>query len=146
MIAAALDRFERIYSIEIDPALATAAQARFRGASQKVHIVCGDSAKVLTEVIKKLPDRALFWLDGHYSGPQTGQGESDTPILMEIEAIARQRGGRKDVIIIDDARLFGRDRDYPAAEDFLGLLRSRFGRQVLVADDSIFVLPISDSR
>lgn len=143
MIAATLDRFDHIYSIEIDPRWARAAQARFRRASGKVHILLGDSGKVLPEIIEKLPDRALFFLDGHYSGPQTGRGDSDTPVLAEIDVIARYRVGRGDVIIIDDARLFGRLPSYPNLQKFQALLRERLGGTVLVADDAIVVLPTS---
>jgi len=141
MIAATLDRFKTIYSIEIDPGLAKAAQARFQ-ANNGVHILLGDSAKTLPEIMPSLPDKVVFWLDGHYSGPGTGKGDVETPILAEIETIASQRRDCDDVTIIDDARLFGQDRDYPPLEDFLQVLKDRFGKQVLVADDSIFVLPI----
>jgi hypothetical protein len=145
MIAATLHRFDRIYSIEIDPRLAKAAQARFRRSDQKVSIVVGDSGKALPEIVRQLPDRALFWLDGHYSGKGTGKGEIDTPILAEIETIASLRKGRGDVVIVDDARLFGRLPAYPQLDDFVGILRAKLGGQVLVADDSIFALPKSEA-
>lgn len=146
MIAATLDRFDRIYSIEIDPRLANAAQARFHRASGKVTIVVGDSGRMLPAIIGKLPDRALFWLDGHYSGQHAGRGDTDTPVLAEIEAIAKNRGGRGDVIVVDDARLFGRHPAYPNLQEFKALLRERLGGIVLVADDSIIVLPTSGER
>ncbi len=142
MIAATLHRFERIYSIEIDPALAKAAQTRFRHAG-KVEILEGDSAKLLPGIIRELRGPALFWLDGHYSGKGTGKGETDTPILAEVETIAALRQNRADIVIVDDARLFGRLPAYPQQDDFVEILRTKFGGQVLVADDSFFVLPMS---
>ena len=140
-IAATLDRFDRIYSIEIDADLAKAARARFGHLSGKVHLLEGDSATLLPKIIGELSGPTMFWLDGHYSGEGTGRGATDTPILAEVEAIADLRQGRGDLVIVDDARLFGRAPAYPRLEDFTALLRSRLGGDVRVADDSIFVLP-----
>ena len=143
MVAATLNRFERIYSIEIAPNLAKAARARFRHVNGKVHVLEGDSGKLLPQLIPDIPDRVIFWLDGHYSGEGTGKGETDTPVVTEIEAIAALRGNHGDVVIVDDARLFGRAPAYPQLGDFVGFLQAKLRGRVMVADDSIIVLPPS---
>lgn len=145
-VAAVIPRFDRIWSIELDQRLAQRAMQRFASAGEKVRIVQGDSATALPTVIGELPDRVLFWLDGHYSGPGTGKSDRESPVITEIEAIATHRADCRDVIIIDDAREFRGAEGYPHLDEFLEMLRRRFGRHVIVADDAIFMLPVPDTR
>ena len=86
MVEAMKQRFQRIYSIEISPELARKAQQRFAGDSH-VEIIENDSAIALRELVPTLHEPTLFWLDGHYSGGNTGKGEKETPIMEELETI-----------------------------------------------------------
>lgn len=89
-----------------------------------------------------LDQPALFWLDGHYSGGETAQGEKDTPIYEELDRIL-DAPDRDHVIIIDDARCFGRDRDYPSIQELSDFVRSRRPNvDIAVQDDSIRIKPI----
>lgn len=114
--------FKTIYTIELFPRLHREA---VRVLKPYPHIVClrGDSLEKLPIVLNKLRAPALFWLDGHYSGPETGKGETDTPVKEEIEMIFENvlETGYKHVILVDDARLFGGGlfhteefKDYPS--------------------------------
>jgi hypothetical protein len=142
MINATLNRFSKIYSIEIKKELAEQAARRFRRYGDRIEILFGDSARLLPRLLQAdLPDRVIFWLDGHYSKGKTGRGDVDTPILAEIEAIAASRKDRRDVILIDDARHFGRLKDYPTREAMIALIERRLGRAAIVADDAFVVLP-----
>jgi hypothetical protein len=81
----------------------------------------GNSADLLPEVLRKIPasKRIIFWLDGHYSGGKTGKGEEYSPIVHELKIIVGS--GRKDIILIDDARCFDGNNGYPTiawVEDF----------------------------
>ena len=67
MIAAQLNFFKRIYSIEVSYPLFMQAKSRFRRHS-KVKLLHGDSGVLLPEIVKDLNEKAIFWLDGHYSG------------------------------------------------------------------------------
>jgi hypothetical protein len=78
MIEAMKHRFTRLYSIEISPELARKAQQRFAGDSH-IQIIENDSAIALKELVPKLEEPALFWLDAHYSGGNTGKGIKETP-------------------------------------------------------------------
>lgn len=102
--------FKVVHSIEIQPQLAELAQTKYPWAS----IHCGESIKVLAELLPTLPAPALFWLDAHFPGAETGHqkyaAEEDAarrlPLEHEIRLIAEARQGIADVILIDDARIY----------------------------------------
>ncbi len=133
--------FERIFTIELEPAKVEAARGRFRG-DAAVEVLQGDSAQVLPGVVGPLTQPALFWLDGHYMGPGSGDALDHTPISAEIEAVLRHPV-RGHVVAIDDARLFvGRD-GYPtldALERSVKALRPDLGWSV--TDDIIRIEPV----
>jgi hypothetical protein len=122
----------RILSIELDERLAAEAQLRFQKNS-RIKILQGDSGKVLVNIMPELPEPALFWLDGHYSGGVTALGATTTPIFAELQAI--DSGKRNsDVILIDDIRLFNGDDGYPTLEeltDFIHELNPKWNCIVL---------------
>merc|ERR1712046_470489 len=68
----------------------------------------GDSAVCIGDVLKKEVGDAIVWfLDGHFSGGETGRGTCDVPLLLELRAISEARRAHRDIIIVDDLRLFG---------------------------------------
>jgi len=73
----------------------------------------------ILEIIKPNSD-ICFWLDGHWSGGDTFKGETDTPILSELETIKRYLNKFSKLnILIDDFRIFdiGNNVDiYPSKE------------------------------
>lgn len=70
-----------------------------------VYLYNADSSIHLYDVIKEVDTPITFWLDGHWSGGDTGFGKDKYPILSELKQIARHH--RKDhTILIDDVRLF----------------------------------------
>jgi hypothetical protein len=136
MLEAMKNRFEKLYSIELNHDSYLAAKTRF---AQDLHveILHGDSGEKLKEIMPVLSGPALFWLDGHYSGGETSKGPLDTPIMAELDHIlsAPDLGH---VIVIDDARLFGRDPSYPTIEAVVETVRRRRpGLHFVVANDSI---------
>jgi hypothetical protein len=138
-IWAAKDAYRRIISIELDPRLAERARRRFRRHSH-VSIVTGDSGRVMGQVLKSVRGPCVFWLDGHYSWGVTAQGEKQTPIMAELDHIFARPAfeGRRDVLLIDDARLFDGHDDYPTL-NALGqhILAKRPRWTVEVEDDVI---------
>jgi hypothetical protein len=133
-----VDYFARISgfsvtSIELDDSLYQQAKERFSG-KRNVTLIHGDSGEVLPRICGSLKERALFWLDGHYSGTGTAKGEIETPILAELRAITTL--SYEHVVLIDDARCFGSDPDYPLLEDFIAAARStkRFKNIEVTAD------------
>jgi hypothetical protein len=128
--------FAEVHSIELGRELYDDARERFAGLPH-IHLHLGDSASVLPEVLKSLRAPALFWLDGHYSEGITARGSKDTPIVEELAAIYRHNPTGH-VILIDDARHFTGQGDYPSVET----LRTKAGEwspgaQLEMADDII---------
>jgi hypothetical protein len=111
MVEAQRGIFSTIVTIELSDQLYEAARKRFAPYSH-VHVLHGDSAKKLSEAIQLVKGPALFWLDAHYSRGITARGDKETPILQELATIATRHEPR-DVILIDDARLFKLHPGYP---------------------------------
>lgn len=137
MVWAQQDNFNKIYSIELSESLADKAKKRF-ARKPHIEIIQGDSGQVMSELMKKLPDRTLFWLDGHYSSGNTACGEKECPILEEARAILSS--GVEHVLLIDDARCFVGENDYPTIE-YLSefILQSYPKSKIEVRNDAIIV-------
>jgi hypothetical protein len=121
MIDAVRSRFDRVFSIELDPGWHSRAVERFR-ADPRITLLQGDSGVRLQEVLDSLTEPALFWLDAHYSGPVTARGALDSPSVKELDAI-RAHGVGGHVVLIDDMRDFqGRD-GYPTVDEVLRWIR-----------------------
>jgi hypothetical protein len=104
--------FDVIHSIEIDERLHTAAFSRCKN-QKNAHIHLGDSAEVLTRIVPTLAAPALFWLNAHFSGGQTG-GDVVPPIMTELREILTAQPSH--VVLIDDMREFGHDENYPTVD------------------------------
>lgn len=140
MVAAMRGHFDRIYSIELDKELCERARRRFSG-DETVSVINGDSGIELGNIVGKLEQPALFWLDGHYSAGETARGVKDTPILDELAHISSARC-RGSVVIIDDARAFGADPAYPTIEELREFIRAKMpGAKIEIECDSIRITP-----
>lgn len=111
MLAAIYPYFKKAYSIELSPALYQHAVMRFKQ-MPSVKVYPGDSGAVLPKVIPLLTEPALIYLDAHYCGEGTAKGESDTPVLKELDALLFDPKFRH-VILIDDLRDFTSNPAYP---------------------------------
>jgi hypothetical protein len=121
MVEAVKDDFERLYSIELGGELCRRAKARFAG-DDRIAILQGDSGEVLGALLARIERPCLFWLDSHYSDADTARGERETPILRELEHIVRHPLAHRHVILIDDARLFTGEHDYPTVGELEAFL------------------------
>jgi hypothetical protein len=114
MVEAQRENFKKIISIELDDELCRRAQNRFKKDSH-ITIVQGDSGHVLPKILKDIHEPVIFWLDGHYSGGVTSKGETECPIYEELSAIFNSDANRS-ILLIDDARCFIGDENYPTIE------------------------------
>ena len=103
--------FETVYSIELDKTLFEQAKLKF-STKTNIHLLQGDSGKVIEEILKKINSPTIFWLDGHYSEGVTAKGDVNTPILQELTHIFN-KSLELHIILIDDARCFNGMNDYP---------------------------------
>lgn len=144
-------QFKMIHTIELEPTLYRTARARL---SNLKHVHCheGDSTEVLPQILKRLNEPAVIWLDGHCSGPGTARGDFDTPVVQELEALfeAVDRGHRH-VILVDDARIFAGQpehndephyADYPTL-DWIEELALKHDYDYVLLDDIVRLTPLS---
>ena len=141
----AAGQFDRVHTIEICPKMSARARERLSHLAN-IEFHCGNSADVLPMVAASLSGPALFWLDGHYSGPGTGGVEKQCPVLAELEAISR---AQEPVILIDDARCFLgpppaplRADDWPSLGRIIITIERLFpGFYTTIRDDVIIAVP-----
>ncbi|MBK7082892.1 MAG: hypothetical protein IPH55_19850 [Betaproteobacteria bacterium] len=113
-------RLDRLISVEINAQLAEHARESV-GRDPRVRIFCDSSEAVLRSVLPQIPKSTpiLFWLDAHFPGADYGlgeyQGEADhdlrLPLQRELATIAELRAGARDVLLLDDLRVY-EDGDY----------------------------------
>lgn len=140
MVSATKNTFKEIFSIELDNELFEKAKKKF-ARYPHIHIIHGDSGKILLEILASLKKPCLFWLDAHYSGGITAKGDVETPIKEELEAILRH-SVRDHVILIDDANQLVGKNDYPTIKwirDYV--LKHRSGWSFEIKDNIIRIYP-----
>ena len=122
--------FEKIISSEIIPQLAEEAAMRF-STVPGVKIIEGDSVSVMKKELPGMKCNCVFWLDAHFPGADAGIYKYDQeinedlrlPLESEIKTISELRKGYRDIIIVDDLRIY-EDGPFPngnAPEDVVPL-------------------------
>jgi FkbM family methyltransferase len=141
------NKFETVYSIELSDELSARAIKRFE-ADENVKIIQGDSGVVLNKLLDRLNKPAIFWLDGHYSSEfflgdeyiRTARSDKDTPVENELKAIFRSK--LPHIVLIDDARLFVGEKDYPTIDSLKEMVNTlKPGYTVSVNTDIIRIVP-----
>lgn len=95
--------FEKLYTIEISARLFNITRGEYKG--DKIEFILGDSSELFPVLLPRVSQKAIFFLDGHYSGGGTVQGDKDCPLVEELEAIQNLFTAEA-ILIIDDYRLF----------------------------------------
>ncbi len=124
----------RVFTIELSERLYERACELFAN-SDLVTCIHGDSAVRLSEVVDLLDGPALFWLDGHYSGPTTAMGGEVSPVIGELACLGRARQARAELIDrstihIDDLHCFG-DDGYPTLDALHTAVRANLPRHIV---------------
>jgi hypothetical protein len=136
--------FKSIISIELSKKLYKAASRRFKK-SPHIKILYGNSGNLLSGIMSDINARALIWLDGHYSGGFTAKGETESPVFKELDAIF-SNNNQKHVILIDDARLFIGQRDYPTMNELESYVKCKNPDYKITTESDIIVLTIPDQE
>ncbi len=93
-------------TIEPDLDLYKFASARLRR-KKNVLVLNGTSEEMFLKSLDKCGDRVNIWLDGHFSGDVTFEGDFETPIRFELECISSLNSHFSDIcVFIDDVRCF----------------------------------------
>lgn len=127
--------FKKIYSIELGEELFINAVKRFEE-DKNVEILLGDSGIILNDLMPKINEPAIFWLDGHFSAGITAKGQKECPIFEELTAIFAVPKFNH-TILIDDARLFSGFNDYPSVEELREFIKSKIQDFTFTIKDDI---------
>ncbi|MFN8251446.1 MAG: hypothetical protein U0V75_06150 [Ferruginibacter sp.] len=134
MVEACKHTFDKVYSVELSEKLYKKATKRF-AKDTNVELLCGDSSVKLPEILKKVNQPCLFWLDGHYSGGVTAMGNLECPVREELAAILSHAVSH--VILVDDARLFNGTHDYPTVDEIKQIIASHGKSGSVTVEDDI---------
>ena len=129
--------FEKIYSIELAEHYYDACVKKFANDS-RVELIFGDSYFKLEELLKNNPETPFtYWLDGHFSGGDSGFGVKESPLIKELETIL-SRGVDGELIYIDDMRLYRAFDDETNIENIVKLLKKYKPHGTIHYESSIY--------
>lgn len=120
--------FKSIISVEILPDVVERLRPAF-ATDGRVQLLLGRSIDIMPQVLPKIPGNIIFWLDAHFPGAHQGvknfdaEKDIDTrlPLERELSLIRQLRPGKRDVILIDDLRIYERDNFGWGNMDQIGL-------------------------
>jgi len=102
-----------IFASHLDNIITIELSEKWRHISKKrllpySNITChlGDSASIIKNIIPDIKEPILFFLDAHFAGGDTAFGAEEVPLNRELEVLRSRK--EKDIIIIDDYRLIGK--------------------------------------
>jgi len=136
MIISCKKLFKKLYSIELDKTLFESANQFFKSYN---HIKNGDSGEKIQSLLTEINEPCVFWLDGHYSGGITAKGDIETPIVAELEAILTHNI-KNHVILIDDARLFNGENDYPTINALTLYVKNKDKSKTISVENDIIII------
>lgn len=105
--------FKKFFSIEIYPKVFENVLPKFKNV-KNCELVLGNSFEELPKILKKIEGNTLFFLDAHFPGADfhyetyTSVTDYDTrlPLEKELNVLKENKDLSKDVIIIDDLRVY----------------------------------------
>lgn len=103
----------KFWTIEYDTAYATKAVERFKDLP-RIEVVHTDSITGLEYIKGKCNGNTIFWLDAHFVGSDGGHNSYDCdenlksrlPLEWELKILEQRIPSYRDVIIIDDVRIY----------------------------------------
>lgn len=75
--------------------------------NDSITFLYGESTEHLEKICQEEPEDIVFWLDAHYPADYgVPTGIKVLPLVEELEIIAKYRQDKKDLILIDDLRIY----------------------------------------
>jgi hypothetical protein len=130
-------QFSKLFSVELSEHFYQKAVKRFKG-NRKITLLQGDSGTELAKIVPQLNEPAIFWLDGHYSGGKTALGNKECPIFEELSIIFESKYDH--VIVVDDARLFVGQNDYPTIEALNQFLTTKSTYRIIAQENDAILI------
>ena len=102
VIKALTSGYKEVHSIELDTKRYESNVKRFKN-KKNVHLYHGNSGIVLHNIMKKIKEPCVFWLDAHYCGDGAEMAEKWCPLKEELQAILNH-DIKTHTILVDDMR------------------------------------------
>lgn len=135
LLSRVVDDFDRILSVELHPDFHAQSAERFK-AVDHVSLYQGNSEDFVKELVMCDLGPCLWFLDAHYAGEGSARADIDTPVMEELTAIFNDTD--RHVVIVDDARLFGIEKDYPTIGE-VNALAAKNGYTTRIWGDEIVI-------
>lgn len=130
---------DQVISVELHDELHAAAKQRFAN-HRNVTLIHGDSLVEIPKIVAGCATPPLVFLDGHFSGNGTAEGEEQEPAKSTLRRLANVTPAGS-TIVIDDLRMFGSGLlGYPELDAITAAARAAFPTALIRAGlDSIVV-------
>jgi len=130
---------DQVFSVELHDGLYAEAKKRF-AKQPNVTLIHGDSLDEIPKIVANCSTPPLVYLDGHFSGPGTAEGQEMEPAESTLRLLADVTPAGT-TIVIDDLRLFGSGlAGFPQLDVITAAARAAFPTAVIRAGlDSIVV-------
>ena len=117
--------FDQVYTVEVDQALYERAKSYLKP-RENIECLFGDCAVVLPELMARSEvDKVVLFLDGHFSGGETGTGIVEEPAAALLASLAPYRS-RISGIVIDDFRTLTGTNGTPTKSEVFQALETYF--------------------
>lgn len=139
----AADHFKIVVTVEGMPDRYWKTWHNTLGDKSNVMMLLGDSWDALPKVMKFIQTPAIFWLDAHYctsNNNEQREGLQVCPVMQELLTINAHPCAHLHILMVDDARLFGNEQDWPREDVLLSELR-KHDRQCILYEDVWYAIP-----
>ena len=117
--------FAKVYTIELSKELHEQAKA-YLAPFTNVTALQGDGMDHLKSLFETANlQKAVVFLDGHFSGGDTAKGEVPEPGVEELKLLAKHKS-KIGAIMIDDFRSFGTEPGFPSKTELINAIESDF--------------------